>query len=460
MRGGLGCSRISCRGSRLKAKKIALFLGLWVFGVQSLFSSVTGPNSQAHLLPILSYVEEGASFHINSLMGENARGIYTNDWAQFNGNYYSNKAPGTVLLGVPIYFILYKLEKFLGKDPSALTWWNFYFLNLLLTVFPSALAASLFFLFLVQKDWLKRDALLAAIIYSFGTLVFPFTLATWGHVTAASFLLIALYSWQSKKPGWLPGIAMGLSIATEFSAALSVLSMLLFFFVQGRNKRIWLQVLLGIVPPLCMIGVYQYLCFGNPFTTALSLSNPKVLYSLGGEIFFFPSWVIFSKILFSLHRGIFAFCPILLFIFYPQKKPLPLSLLCLMAALAQTLLISSFNGWHGGYSTGPRYLIGALPFLCLLLPKFSQLPVWAKCCFGGSAILSCFSMFVIALLNCESPTGLANPLYGSLYPAFFAGNLHTQFLPFPHLQTCLALGLFVIFSLPGAYLLLKGTHER
>jgi hypothetical protein len=98
--------------------------------------------------------------------------------------------------------------------------------------------------------------------------------------------------------------------------------------------------------------------------------------------------------------------------------------LCLSASAAVIVAVSSFNGWHGGYSTGPRYLIIIIPLLVFLLPPFSSLgrPLAIFYCVTG--VLSIFNIWVIATTSVLA--GTANPLYGEMYARFWSGKVSVQ----------------------------------
>ena len=117
----------------------------------------------------------------------------TGDWAQSNGAFYSNKAPGTTFLGVLPYFALYYSERAAGYDPktSELTRFNVWAMNLWISVFWTIVAA------LALMRWLPRlgvqsprGAVVVALTYSCATLVLPYACSTWGHSTAAAFITL------------------------------------------------------------------------------------------------------------------------------------------------------------------------------------------------------------------------------------------------------------------------------
>ena len=96
-----------------------------------------------------------------------------------------------------------------------------------------------------------------------------------------------------------------------------------------------------------------------------------------------------------------------------------------VAALSITgvhALIACHNGWWGGWSTGPRYLIVCLPFWCLLLPRSRRLPGVARWVYFGCIALSVLNMIAIAAVEAMMQKRVANPLYGVIYPRLLNGR--------------------------------------
>ncbi len=75
------------------------------------FPNSTNPNSR---LAALCAVVQDKSFRIDNYQG------WTIDWAQTpDGHYYSNKAPGPMLLGYPVFWLIDKWLTFNELDRAA-----------------------------------------------------------------------------------------------------------------------------------------------------------------------------------------------------------------------------------------------------------------------------------------------------------------------------------------------------
>ena len=110
-------------------------------------------NHLARTSPIFAFVEPGTevtgTFRIEPFArfdpdsSDYRSKAVTHDWAQnpeHDSFHYSNKAPGSFLVGIPIYFLLYVTESAMGIQPegSTPTYINIYLLNFFLSVLPAA----------------------------------------------------------------------------------------------------------------------------------------------------------------------------------------------------------------------------------------------------------------------------------------------------------------------------------
>ena len=110
--------------------------------------------------------------------------------------FHPNKPPGTSLLALPGYFVVYHVERLLGINPDH--WWTIDVNCWLASVFSvgliSALGCVLFFR--VAADLAGGNltaALGATVAFAFGTTFFPFGTLLFDHDLTASFLIAAFY---------------------------------------------------------------------------------------------------------------------------------------------------------------------------------------------------------------------------------------------------------------------------
>ena len=327
------------------------------------------------------------------------------------GHFHPNKPPGTSFLGVPGYFVIYWIEKLLGINPDH--WWslnvNAWLTSVCSVGVISALGCVLFFR--LARDFANAastPALLATLALAFGTTFFPFATLLFDHNLTASLLVGAFYFLRRVAAGAVPalgfagtgrldqkrwnvqradvtplvlaGLCAGLAAITNYIAAIAVIFLALYALLAPRHVERpvqWGNTVcfgIGVFGPFLLICWYNWVCFGSPFKLSNDFQNPlfKDPHGLLG-MFVMPSSYIAAVISISPFRGLFFLAPILilgvagLFVWLREKRFVAEARLCLAIFGFFFLVNASFNGYHGGFSAGPRYLIPGIPFLALPL---------------------------------------------------------------------------------------------
>jgi hypothetical protein len=415
-------------------RRVALALFAWVFLTHAYFYNGASWNQNARYDAIYAFVEPGTAdthtFRIDRFVVDPGHGRNTGDWARHDGHYYSNKNIGTALLGIPLYTVLYHAERELGLDPAAasVSQLNAYVLNLWVSVFWTALAAAMLFLFLCERWRHPRDAVAAAAFFACGTLMLPFDTQLWGHTTAASLTVIGLVLLQreSARPrqAILAGCVLGLAVFCDYLAGLSLIAIVMLTLSMAAKRRLVPWLVLGGVPWAVALLLYHKVAFGSCFTTSSSHSNPMFTEStlVLGQ-FGLPDPRAIWSLLFSMHRGLFTFTPALLLVFvgargWPRKS----YVILWAAAIASVLVIASFRDWHGGNATGPRYLIFSLPFWCLLMPRISRLSYRMRRIALALMLVSGIEVLLVAAITPMMPPTVRDP-----WPMLVADLVHGDF---------------------------------
>jgi hypothetical protein len=414
-------------------RRLATVLVLLLVGIDATFYHPGGWNQYARLAATVAFVEPGTpytgTFRIDALRTDGSR-LGTEDWAQINGAFYSNKAPGVSFLGVIPYFVLYHAERAAGLDPKAsrLTAFNIWTLNLWLSVFWNAVAALTLLRRLPRLGVHSQDgAALVALVYACGTLVLPYGCSSWGHPTAAAFITLGLLNLaeDTRRQTAIAGFWLGMAALTEYLAAVS-LFLAAVYVLSGpdRGERLW-KLIAGSAAPVAALLLYQELAFGNYFTTAASLSNPVFLQpGKAAGLFGIPRAANLLNLLFRPERGFFPQMPVLLFSFagaaawFRAGRRAFLGLL-VANIVVYVLSISALDAYDGGVTTSRRYLIIALPSLCMLLPDFRRFG-WRPA-FVALFAVSAANMFVLAATS--TMVGGESPLTESAYPDMLGGRL-------------------------------------
>jgi hypothetical protein len=404
-----------------------------IFFSRALFEQEPGWDQNARLAAAFAFVEPGTphsgTFQIDQLYPyRSGHRLSTGDWSEYQGHYYSNKAPGSSFLAVIPYFLLYRTETLLGLDPvqdRGVFIFNVFFLRLLIL----ALFTSLTVIYLVRKLPelglpCSRYPFTVAVVYAFGILTFPYESSYWGHTAAANFVLLGtlqLFSRKRESSLW-SGVFLGAAALTEYTAIVTLVLGAFFLFRRKDRKRAFQSFVAGALPSVLLLMIYQKVCFGSFFTLAPQLTNSLLIGN--NSQFTLPQWHAFVSNLLSLRRGIFLQMPVLFFsvvgalqLYRSGKRWL---FIYLVGAFVLTnLILSCYFLWDAGWSTSARYLIVALPFLVLLMPNLSKF-CYRKI-FYAALSLSVFNMLAVSATNAENKT--ENPLYGESYRQFFSGRI-------------------------------------
>lgn len=300
----------------------------------------------------------------------------TGDKALYNGHYYSDKAPGSALLGVPVYALLRGVSSLTGAgqpDPG----WVMQALAFALAGVPTVLLSLLLLRFLrahVGEWW----ALIMSAGYALGTLAFPFATMYFGHAASTLFLFGAFYLlWRAKENRrlWLPlvaGLLIGWGVLTEFPVVLGVPILAAYsLWLSRRHAALFIA---GGIPCLALLLVFNWIQFDSPFrlsydyhvTFGQQMDEAQGVFGIT-----LPRLSALSEILVG-PRGLLLLSPWL------SLAPLGLWALRRRGARAEILVCAAvvggflfYNGGFftpmGGWTPGPRYLTPMLPFATVLV---------------------------------------------------------------------------------------------
>lgn len=328
-------------------------------------------------------------------------------------HFHPNKPPGTSFLALPAYWIILQIERALGINPDHA--WTLTVNVWLTTIFSvgliSALGCVLFFRLAREfAGGVEMPAVLATLAFAFGTTFFPFGTILFDHNLTASLLIASLYflrrgeDWSAefmRRYGLDPssphlatqkrppqpagafiaaGVCAGFAVLTNYVAVGAVGALALYALLsqgaitapRGWNWRRGLLFVIGGIPFAVVLGWYHTVNFGSPFTISNDFQNP-VFKDPAGNLGMFgaPSPYVAMLLLVSPYRGVFWLAPVLiagvagLCYWLMEKKWVPEARLCLAIFAFFFIVNASFNGYHGGYAAGPRYLVPGIPFLAL-----------------------------------------------------------------------------------------------
>jgi len=329
----------------LDDRRIAEWLFLLTFFAAAYFYAGAGWNQNA-TFDLTRAMVERHTFAIDAYAGN------TGDVSYANGHVYANKAPALSFLAAIPYAVVHAA----GVTNLAIACY-------LCTVFTCGIFAALVPAFLYRIG--RRRGLdplwsaTVALIVAFGTELFPYSTVLMVMVPAGALMLIALEA----KHAWLAGFVAALATAMYYICAPAMVVILVW---RGLSVRAVRQFILGALPPLAGLAVYQYLCFGGLLTNSMARTDPRFLTK--GALFGPPSLDALYGISISPYRGLIFFAPVLLMAIVPVMRNLGLLLISAIFLLFNLCYIN----WDAGFGVGARYLVPLIPLWGIALLRVDK----------------------------------------------------------------------------------------
>lgn len=319
---------------------VIAFVLLWFPNIYPRFIS---PNELSRVLLTRAIVEDGTVRLDRQLAGS---GVFS-DLAEYDGHYYSDKAPGTSFLAVPFYWLWYQAFGSLQE----------FFAVLLCRLFVVTLPAIGLAWFLLRR-WRSPVAVLAMFL---GSVVLPQALSFTGHVPMTVLIAIVAELVFEEKPRsrrfyLAMGALTGAAIAIDYTAA--IFAVLIAVWLLWK-RRAW-TFAIGVAAVASLLLVYNAVNFAGPFDLAYhhmvrardQANRAGALLGAG-----LPRLDALWGLTFGRVRGLFLLSPFLLACLWRRRD------FSLVIAAAYLLATAAIPDWHGGWSLGSRYLVPAIPFL-------------------------------------------------------------------------------------------------
>ena len=382
-------------------ERAAVFLTL--FFSYAYFFGGSGFNQNATFALTRALVER-QTLHIDGYAGNTA------DVSFHEGRTYSNKAPGLAIAAALPYAVFYAIH---GAPRNAIE------LNIALylcTVIVCGVSGALIGVLIAGVARQRGAPADLALLIGLGTPLFAYSTMLFAHVPAALLVLLAYLLIERNRPG-LAGAAMGAAVFVNYLCAPLAL-LFLIFGVRRQRLRFLTPYILGGLPFAIALAAYQFAAFGSPFRSAIATMNPAFIdESAWLGVFRLPKLEALWGITFSPFRGLFYIAPILLIaaIGIVRRKAWAIAI-----AVAVTLLINaSFNGWHGGYAVGPRYLVVVVPLLALgLIEMHGRARLLAR----ALAAVSLLFNFAVTAVDPQPPDILRDPIGRYALPSLLTGR--------------------------------------
>jgi hypothetical protein len=423
-----------------RTRRLSLLL-LTLFGIAyALFTQdIVSHNTLCRAAMTANLVQNG-HVDINGYEG------LSDDKAFREGNYYCDKAPGMSYLAMPVAFVFTKLAPITPSTPYSRTWLMFLYLSALTTSgLLSALAAVVLFRYVLQHTQDLNAALVASIAFALGTPVWGWATSFFSHSATAALLLVGFIALDTAgrrlasggRPlgvALLGGLALGTATAVEYTAFVpaviigATVALASPWARPGELLQAFAAAALGALIALVPVLLFHAAAFGSPLTTGYGFTVVYDAHRTGIFGINVPRPEILWKLLVSADRGVLWYAPVVVAV--------AMALVVMMrrvelraTAVATTLILAyyvcmnaGFEYWHGGASTGPRYLTPAIGFSMLALglawPHFG---IWQR---RATLVLLALSIFINFAATAVDMT--AGALAESILPSFFSGDLrHT-----------------------------------
>lgn len=351
-----------------------------------------------------------------------------------SGHVYQNKAPGLVLLALPIYYPVSVVSRaVLGRPPSiAFTTW---LLRVLVVTLPCAAFLAVF------REVARRfaDSAIAQrgawVAFALGSMAFPYALLFMSHALAAALvgtafaLALRLTRGTAKSPDRFAiaiGATLGLSMLVEYQAVFAALIIAGYVVSRSpRPMRVATLVALTVAPFIGILAAYHAALYGSPFRTGYAYSvDPGNRVGFMGLVG--PSRAGIAQMLVRPDNGLIVLAPWVLLalvgaiaVFASREKRERIGAETLVATLVVGVyfaFVASLEPRFGraGWSVGPRYLAVAVPFLAWLAAAGMDVAFRTPATVvpALALVLVGVEVHVIAATTYPHwPTKLANPLF-------------------------------------------------
>jgi hypothetical protein len=385
----------------------------------------------------------------------------TGDKALINGHYYSEKAPGIVLLALPAFSATVFAQQRAGIDPDSPAAWQVS--NWIATAGSVGVLAALggvAFFVLLKRRMSAFAALVSTYALFLGSITFPYATSLFAHAGTIGLLAIGLWAMFSQTPrrDYIAGLATGLAVASEYPAVIPAAAMAV-YLTHASPSRAWRFCLASVPAALVILG-NNFLITGSPFSIGYG-SNPAFPEITSGNAFGFdlPDPEALRHLLWGEYRSLSYWSPALLMavpgmvtLFREDRRSAWMVLIVFAFIMLQ---VGSFYSWFGGYSVGPRYLAPAIPFIGFAAAYgIKRFPIPGAMLTAASAIL----MGLVTSIAIDPPQEVLTPMQSfylvRLRDDRFAANLGTLLGLTPE-ASLFVLAVFVIVSAAGVWLLTR-----
>jgi hypothetical protein len=280
-----------------------------------------------------------------------------------DGKSYSKYGFGLPMYYIPLVAVSEALSRLTHLPPADLAGFLISFANIPFAILTLVLFAKLLRLFKVNEVyvWLLPLAL------GLGTLIWQYSGIDPSEEMQMGLLLLAIYGVARRTPKAI--VFGGIGFAWLFLVKLVYVvffpMLLLYLITRPEPWRHRIRNTALFTFPLFLAGCFDAFLnrirFGNPLESGYGSEASRFIFSQ------LPLTV--PKLLLSLDKGLFIFCPILILGLFGWKRFAsryrPEAILFGSLILVNLFLSAAWWSWMGGWSSGPRLLVPLIPLWLL-----------------------------------------------------------------------------------------------
>ncbi len=389
-------------------------------------SGITSSNDGSHYALIRTVVEN-RSFAL----------LQFDDFAEGNdiaisedGRLFSDRPPGTALIGALFYMVGDRLPAPPGTLPSRHDGQNpLLAYVLLLPVLAGTGTAAILYALMRMLPVSRAAAATAILMAGLGTVHWKYSSVLFSHALSSLLVVLTIYLAMGivrrGRANWLLygflGFLLGFAVLTEYSNFLLVIILLIYLLLNSRPFA-WRELLLSLTPlvigglvAVLFLAAYNAANFGSPLRLSYSYAINYPWASSFATTFNFPLTAGIKGLLVGgtgdgwcdgpcPNQGLFLLSPILLFsisgwhFFYRSARRE-----CLLTGaifLVYLILFARHRTFHGFTADG-RYLT---PYLSLLAIPLAYMLQWiyslhAHPILRATLLLSAFGLFLLSFRN-------------------------------------------------------------
>lgn len=417
----------------------AFFIDIWL-----------SPNPGSRAIPMITLFEQ-------KTLKIDRYERYTVDKSLINGHYYSDKAPLSTFITLPFYGLtrLFNLDRLAPHTYPAYSlaytsghvsiptdsfvfpaFWAYVAGSLVCGTLPFVMILAVAFCAARRLDGSASPVWVACLPF-YGSFVFVYAGAFFGHLPAALFLLLSCVLLKKEKHHFYAGLLLGAAFLSEYPVGLALPLWAALIAIREKSVKRAATFVCGFLPGLLLNSLYIFMITGTPFSMPYSHVSCEAFAPMREKLGFgLPRLDALWHLLGSPYRGLLFYAPFLaaalvLGVWVGRKhiKAAALDYSALFS-VCFVLLISSYYMWDGGAAYGPRHLIPVAVLLTYegvawvartgaprrLLYSFA----------AAGVVMSWMAKSTVAFL---ATSDVPNPLASIIIPEFFAGRFNPNSLP-------------------------------